>query len=231
MQELNSRTIPSPKTSYEPRGRVVHQSPESIDSKTLSSPKASYERARVSPQPPDEFDTRTIRSSRSSYEHPRRPSQPPEIFDSGFIHSPRTSYEQQWRPSQPPGRFDSASLRSPRGSYEQQGRVSTLPPDILPIDRSSASSPKPIPDSERDRLRRVLWELHNLTGIPPTVKILDGEVEKIGNLAVTGGEQFVINCASISPTDSSLLRNLFRHLGGDMDGKRKGENYLKCLIH
>ncbi|KAF7974055.1 hypothetical protein HWV62_13455 [Athelia sp. TMB] len=40
---------------------------------------------------------------------------------------------------------------------------------------------------ERDQIRRALYELHRLTGVPPSVKILDGEVEKVGELAVAGG--------------------------------------------
>lgn len=35
--------------------------------------------------------------------------------------------------------------------------------------------------------QRGLMELHRTTGIPPTVKSLNGEIKKLGDLAVTGG--------------------------------------------
>lgn len=35
--------------------------------------------------------------------------------------------------------------------------------------------------------QRSLFDLHRLTGIPPSVKILNGEVHKDGELAITGG--------------------------------------------
>lgn len=56
-------------------------------------------------------------------------------------------------------------------------------------DRRTSSSPPPQPqDSERYlKYQRGLFELHRSTGIPPTVKSLNGEVTKVGDLAVTGG--------------------------------------------
>lgn len=54
------------------------------------------------------------------------------------------------------------------------------------------SSPPPqkpeIEDSRRYlETQRALVELHRNTGIPPIVKTLNGEVKKVGDLAVTGG--------------------------------------------
>jgi len=37
-------------------------------------------------------------------------------------------------------------------------------------------------------------DLHDLTGIPPLIKILDGEIKKTGELAVAGGPSSDIWC-------------------------------------
>jgi len=43
-------------------------------------------------------------------------------------------------------------------------------------------------------VQRGLMNLHDLTGIPPLVKILDGEIKKTGELAVAGGPSSDIWC-------------------------------------
>ncbi|KAF9001995.1 kinase-like domain-containing protein [Cyathus striatus] len=50
-------------------------------------------------------------------------------------------------------------------------------------------SPVPLPsDGQRYlQFQRGLMQLHKSTGIPPAVKILNGEVQKVGDLAVAGG--------------------------------------------
>lgn len=81
---------------------------------------------------------------------------------------------------------------SPRPSY-QQNIVFSQPQELLIAERMTSPSPPPIarPLQERgetyQQIERGLYELHRLTGVPPTVKILDGEVRKLGDLAVTGG--------------------------------------------
>ena len=63
-------------------------------------------------------------------------------------------------------------------------------------ERRTSSSPPPGPhlpapppqDNQRYlQYQHGLFKLHQITGIPPSVKILDGEVTKVGELAVTGG--------------------------------------------
>jgi hypothetical protein len=58
----------------------------------------------------------------------------------------------------------------------------------MPVD-TIVSLPPPEPrDGERYlQYQRGLINLHLTTGIPPTVKILDGEVTKQGDLAIAGG--------------------------------------------
>lgn len=58
---------------------------------------------------------------------------------------------------------------------------------IIATERSS--SPLPLPQDSQSYLQyqRGLMNLHHVTGIPPTVKVLNGEVTKEGELAVAGG--------------------------------------------
>ncbi|KAF8078197.1 TKL/TKL-ccin protein kinase [Lyophyllum atratum] len=69
-------------------------------------------------------------------------------------------------------------------------------PDIRSDVQSNvpSTSPPPVPkdsqrylDYQRGVIQRGLIQLHQLTGIPPTVKRLNGEVVKIGDLAIAGG--------------------------------------------
>ena len=43
-------------------------------------------------------------------------------------------------------------------------------------------------------VQRGLMNLHDLTGIPPLIKILDGEIKKTGELAIAGGPSSDIWC-------------------------------------
>lgn len=66
-------------------------------------------------------------------------------------------------------------------------RTSSSPPPGPHLPAPALPPPKP-QDSERYlQYQRGLFKLHQITGIPPSVKILDGEVTKVGELAVTGG--------------------------------------------
>jgi hypothetical protein len=57
---------------------------------------------------------------------------------------------------------------------------------ITAIDRSA--SPQPPAEAQRYlQYQRGLLNLHRLTGIPPSVKVLNGEVTKVGDLAIAGG--------------------------------------------
>lgn len=57
-----------------------------------------------------------------------------------------------------------------------------------PIPRVSSPIPLSTEDSSRYlEYQRGLINLHRETGIPPTVKVLNNEVRRIGELAVAGG--------------------------------------------
>ena len=59
---------------------------------------------------------------------------------------------------------------------------------LMVADKRSASPPPINADSQRYlEYQRGLLLLHENTGIPPSVKILNGEVVRIGDLAVAGG--------------------------------------------
>lgn len=65
-------------------------------------------------------------------------------------------------------------------------RESTAANDVL-IHRSTSPLPE-IHDSQRYlEYQRGLINLHRETGIPPTIKVLNGEVIRSGDLAVAGG--------------------------------------------
>jgi hypothetical protein len=64
--------------------------------------------------------------------------------------------------------------------------------ELMIADRRTSSSPPPLPPAPTEgerylKYQRGLFELHRAAGIPPTVKSLNGEVTKMGDLAVTGG--------------------------------------------
>ena len=42
-------------------------------------------------------------------------------------------------------------------------------------------------EQQREVVQRGLIQLHQLTGIPPSIKLMNGEVRRIGDLAVAGG--------------------------------------------
>ena len=55
-------------------------------------------------------------------------------------------------------------------------------------------SPPPLPsdsqrylEQQREVVQRGLIQLHELTGILPSIKLMNGEVKRIGDLAVAGG--------------------------------------------
>jgi hypothetical protein len=84
------------------------------------------------------------------------------------------------------------------GSHRQgQGQRQRQEPDqehlqelMVADQRTSSPPPQPPVPQEGERYlqyQRGLFELHRTTGIPPTVKSLNGEITKIGDLAVTGG--------------------------------------------
>lgn len=57
-----------------------------------------------------------------------------------------------------------------------------------------SDSPPPLPtdsqrylEQQRKVVQRGLIQLHELTGIPPSIKLMNGEVRRIGDLAVAGG--------------------------------------------
>ncbi|KIJ99573.1 hypothetical protein K443DRAFT_163937 [Laccaria amethystina LaAM-08-1] len=68
-------------------------------------------------------------------------------------------------------------------------RESSHPPTNMIIATERSSSPPPLPQDNQRYLQyqRGLINLHRVTGIPPTVKLLNGEVTKEGELAVAGG--------------------------------------------
>jgi hypothetical protein len=68
-------------------------------------------------------------------------------------------------------------------------RTSSSPPPQLAHTPQPQPPPVPVPQEGERYLQyqRGLFELHRAAGIPPTVKSLNGEVTKMGDLAVTGG--------------------------------------------
>jgi hypothetical protein len=68
-------------------------------------------------------------------------------------------------------------------------RENGLVTEELMIADVRSTSPPPQPnDSQRYlQYRRGLINLHRFTGIPPSVKVLNGEVTKTGDLAIAGG--------------------------------------------
>lgn len=88
------------------------------------------------------------------------------------------------------GQLELRNLRENGGRQEQvqelmiaDQRTSSSPPPLAP-------PPLPQMPQEGERYlqyQRGLFELHRAANIPPTVKSLNGEVTKIGDLAVTGG--------------------------------------------
>ncbi|KAH0584149.1 hypothetical protein H2248_009709 [Termitomyces sp. 'cryptogamus'] len=56
--------------------------------------------------------------------------------------------------------------------------VRTDSPPLLPSDSL---------EQQREVVQRGLIQLHELTGIPPSIKLMNGEVIRIGDLAVAGG--------------------------------------------
>lgn len=64
-------------------------------------------------------------------------------------------------------------------------RTSSSPPPGP--DLPTPPAPKPQNSQRYLQYQHGLFKLHQITGIPPSVKILDGEVTKVGELAVTGG--------------------------------------------
>lgn len=61
--------------------------------------------------------------------------------------------------------------------------------DELMIAQVRSTSPPPLPTDGQRYLEysRGLIQLHNITGISPGVKVLNGEVTKEGDLAIAGG--------------------------------------------
>ncbi|KAG5649763.1 hypothetical protein H0H81_002117 [Sphagnurus paluster] len=94
-----------------------------------------------------------------------------------------------YRPSTPPGRSATVTQLASRFS-----RSRTLTRRATSVPRNSpASVPRntfteqPSREEQRTVLEQGLLELHRLTGIPPTVKVLNGTVTKEGDSAVVGG--------------------------------------------
>jgi hypothetical protein len=58
---------------------------------------------------------------------------------------------------------------------------------IVATNLSSSPPPEPREGERYLQYQRGLMELHQKTGIPPTVKRLNGEVTKMGDLAIAGG--------------------------------------------
>jgi hypothetical protein len=50
-----------------------------------------------------------------------------------------------------------------------------------------SASPQPAETQGYLQYQRGLLNLHRLTGISPSVKVLNGEVTKVGDLAIAGG--------------------------------------------
>lgn len=66
--------------------------------------------------------------------------------------------------------------------------------DQLMVAGIRTDSPPPLPrnsqrhiEQQRQVVQRGLIQLHELTGIPPSIKLMNGEVRRLGDLAVAGG--------------------------------------------
>ncbi|KAG6910902.1 hypothetical protein DXG01_006585 [Tephrocybe rancida] len=80
---------------------------------------------------------------------------------------------------------DQTQLQSMR---QNSGRDQLIVADIR------SDSPQPLPndsqrylEQQRQVVERGLAQLHQLTGIPPSIKLMNGEVKRIGDLAIAGG--------------------------------------------
>ncbi|KAF7983136.1 hypothetical protein HWV62_24109 [Athelia sp. TMB] len=142
-------------------------------------------------------------------------------LNSRTLLSPRTSSERYGRVSPSPGSGRaSPQPNRPSTSTTSTPRASPLPRDMF-VDRKATSSPPPM--QERDQIRRALYELHKLTGVPPSVKILDGEVEKVGELAVTGGTYSDIWEGTWMGQEKVALKALRNIKASDQKAKRRFE--------
>ncbi|KAG6841205.1 hypothetical protein C0991_000867 [Blastosporella zonata] len=79
-------------------------------------------------------------------------------------------------------------------SMELQSLRQTSDGDQLMISDVRSHSPPPLPtdsqrylEQQREVVQKGLAHLHQLTGIPPSIKLLNGEVKRIGELAIAGG--------------------------------------------
>lgn len=86
-----------------------------------------------------------------------------------------------------PSRLESQSLQAEQElrHLRENGLIS----EELMITDVRSTSPPPQPNDGQRYLQyqRGLINIHRLTGIPPSVKVLNGEVRKTGDLAIAGG--------------------------------------------
>ncbi|KAF8163093.1 TKL/TKL-ccin protein kinase [Crassisporium funariophilum] len=93
---------------------------------------------------------------------------------------------------------------------------------------STSSAPFQPRDSQRYlQYQRGLINLHRETGIPPTVKIMDGEVTKIGELAVAGGTYSDIWVGMWFEEEKVALKALRNIRASDPRAKKRFENEIK----
>ncbi|KAF8803631.1 TKL/TKL-ccin protein kinase [Phlegmacium glaucopus] len=90
------------------------------------------------------------------------------------------------------------------------------------------NSPPPQPRDSRRYLQyqRGLINLHRETGIPPTIKVLDGEVTKVGELAVAGGTYSDIWVGMWLGEEKVALKSLRNVKASDPKAKKRFENEI-----
>jgi len=103
--------------------------------------------------------------------------------------------------------------------------------EVVPTNNMPVSSPPPQTPEPQDGVRylayqRGLFELHRRTGVPPSIKSLNGEVKKIGDLAVTGGTYSDVWVGMWLGQEKVALKSLRNIKAGDAKAQKRFEHEI-----
>jgi hypothetical protein len=123
------------------------------------------------------------------------------------------------------GQVQLRRLRESPSKQQQPQRVAS--PDRMLLS-SSPLSQTPEPEESKHYLeyQRGLFELHQKTGVPPTVKSLNGEVKKVGDLAVTGGTYSDVWVGLWLGQEKVALKALRNIKAGDAKAQKRFEHEI-----